>query len=199
MMMRALKIREYVGIARHVERKKKRRREKDRERQRTSQAKSVLNLKLQRLCDALELRSWSLISRSLKMIARGRERMLLLIKMVAEKGDERTDGRTDGRTGRWWTRTSIIFQKGCFAVWGDLPLDSVMPRVRNQGNRCCISVFFTWPDSHAVLSVAAQHIRHLYTFREIKIYSYKRRNIHICIYVCAYIYTYMYVCTYKIR
>lgn len=74
-----------------------------------------------------------------------------------------------------------------------------MPRVRNQGNRCCISVFFTWPDSHAVLSVAAQHIRHLYTFREIKVYLCKKKKLYI--YVCVYvlIYTYMYVRTYKIR
>lgn len=45
------------------------------------------------------------------MIARGRERMLLLIKMVAEKGDERTDGRTGGRVDDERER-ALYFRRG---------------------------------------------------------------------------------------
>lgn len=54
-------------------------------------------------------RSWSVDKPALKM-TRERERMSWLIKMVAEKGDERANGRVDDE------RVRALFQKGCFAA-----------------------------------------------------------------------------------
>lgn len=119
----------------------------------------------------------------------------------ADKNDRGEKEVTSERTGRWWTRTSIVSEKrgggGGGGVlfrpaWGDLPLDSVMPRVRNRKVIVDVSPYSLLGPTRMLsyIDVAAQHIRH-FLYVQIKVYLF------ICIYV-IYICTFTYI-IYRVR